>query len=297
MENSAYPLNALPSLIFSCYKQVVIFFFIPLYGTGTTTIPLMIGNIAVVGCGIVSLWFILKPFLKKEPWRVVAVFALCGIMPLAIGFVQIISPWSAPTPLMQYPYVLAYILVLFFVDQGQFRCPEGLKRKLRLSVVLSFALASICGGWLCNLLYTSSAQAHRATESYVTRLMTRVESMPGYQWDLPLLIIGSFPEERFYGQIETYSLIDHYSVPRDSVLPLNKHIYYYLNHWLNIPVEEPDEITMINMSDSAAFQAMPCYPDDGSVKIIEGQVVVKVGESYTPKSDYELAYELSQQKD
>ncbi len=36
---------------------------------------------------------------------------------------------------------------------------------------------------------------------------------------------------------------------------------------------------------------MPRYPDDGSVQIIDGCLVVKVQEEYTPKSDFEIAYE------
>ena len=85
--------------------------------------------------------------------------------------------------------------------------------------------------------------------------------------------------------------MDHYSVPMNSVLPLNKHIYYYLNSWLSFPVDEPSEETMIAISDSEEFQTMPLYPAQGSVQVLEGRVVVRMAEAYTPKSDYELAYE------
>ena len=77
----------------------------------------------------------------------------------------------------------------------------------------------------------------------------------------------------------------------DTVAPLNKHIYYYLNDWLNVPLEEPDEETMKSVSQSATFRRMPLYPADGSVQRIDGRIVVKIQEEYTPKSDYELAYE------
>lgn len=294
MENSAYPFSALPQLILSSYKQVIVFFFLPQYGAGTTSIPLALANVVLVLFAAIALAVTLKAYVKEEKWRIFGLLALAAILPLAIGFVQIISPWSPPTPLMQYPYVIVYVFVLFLVDHAQLKCPIQMKRKFLLAVFSSMLVICLCGGWLCNLLYTSSAQAHRATESYVTRLMSRVESTSGYTWDMPVLIIGAFPNDRYFAQIEAYALIDHYSVPDDSVLPLNKHIYYYLNHWLNIPVAEPEESVMIAMSDSKEFAAMSCYPDDGSVQIIDQQVVVKVGESYTPKSDYELAYEASQ---
>ena len=85
--------------------------------------------------------------------------------------------------------------------------------------------------------------------------------------------------------------VDHYSVPFHTVATLNKHIYYYLNDWLNIPVEEPSEETMQAVSDSPEFQAMPLYPAQGSVQVLDGRVVVRMQETYTPKSDYEIAFE------
>ena len=74
-------------------------------------------------------------------------------------------------------------------------------------------------------------------------------------------------------------------------MPLNKHIYYYLNDWLNVRWDEPAEETMIAVAASEEFKAMPLYPDDKSAAIIDGRVVVKLAEKYTPKADFEIAYE------
>ena len=47
----------------------------------------------------------------------------------------------------------------------------------------------------------------------------------------------------------------------------------------------------MSMAERPEFAALPRYPDDGSVQIIDGCLVVKVQEEYTPKSDFEIAYE------
>ena len=159
------------------------------------------------------------------------------------------------------------------------------------ALALCLAGVTLYSANINNLLYTAADQAHRATLSYATRLLTRIESCPGYTGEEEVLIIGSFPTDRIYADIESYALVDHYSVPRDTVAPLNKHIYYYLNDWLNVPIAEPEEETMIEVAQSEEFQAMPLYPADGSVQMLDGRVVVKIQEEYTPKSDYELAYE------
>ena len=48
---------------------------------------------------------------------------------------------------------------------------------------------------------------------------------------------------------------------------------------------------MLSLSRSPEFQAMPLYPAQGSVRVLDGRVVVRLAEEYTPKSGYELAYE------
>lgn len=290
MGNQGYPLGDLPGLVLSCYVQVLSYFFVP-HTTATPVLALVNGVIFLLGLG--GLWLWLAPVWKEKGarWRVFSVLGLCCLLPLALGFVQIISPWSAPTPLMQYPYVLAYGLVLLFLQEGLATLSEERWQRGRRITALAFVVMCFAGGWLCNLLYTASTQAHRATESYATRMLTRIESLEGYSPELPVLIIGAFPQQVYFAQIPSYGLIDHYSVPIHSVLPLNKHIYYYLNHWLNVPISEPGEEAMMAMSQSEEFQDLPLYPADGSVAMIDGQVVVRVAEAYSPKSEYEIAYE------
>ena len=58
-----------------------------------------------------------------------------------------------------------------------------------------------------------------------------------------------------------------------------------------MPVNEPDEAVVIATADSTEFAEMPLYPQQGSVQVLDGRVVVKLRETYTPKSDFEIAYE------
>jgi hypothetical protein len=153
------------------------------------------------------------------------------------------------------------------------------------------ALLILLCAQVCNLAYTSSATAHRATESFCTNLVGRVESTPGYQRDMEVVIIGTFPRSVYYSGVEEFGQVEHYSSMSATVMQLNKHVYYYLNDWLNVPWQEPAEETMIRISDSEIFQSMPLYPDDGSIVIEDGTVIVKLAPKYIPKQPYELAYE------
>ena len=287
-----YPFSQLPSLIVESYKQVIAFFFLPGSANGFASLFMVLLDLLALLLGLLALWTVFARLgLFGEKWRVAGALALLALLPLGMNFMQVLSPYSAPTPLMKYAFVAVYLLVLLVLDRS-----DGLENLGRLRA-LAPAGAVWCALLLLfclntnNLLYTASAQAHRATESYATRLLSRIESCEGYEPGMEIAIVGAVPEDQILSDIPSYLQVDHYSVPMNSVLPLNKHIYYYLSDWLNFPVEEPSEETMMAVSDSEEFQAMPLYPAQGSVQVLDGRVVVRMAEEYTPKTDYEIAYE------
>ena len=291
--SSGYPFARLPALLFETYKQAVTFFFVPGSADGFATLFFSLLNLLALFLGLAALAAsFTRGKLRGESWRAAGGLVLLALLPLGMNFMQVLSPYSAPTPLMKYAFVAVYLLVLMVLDVAdalpeppaahRFLLPTG---AVWCAVLLLFCLNTN------NLLYTATAQAHRATESYATRLLARIESCEGYEPGMEIAIVGAVPADQIQAHIPSYAQVDHYSVPQDSVLTLNKHIYYYLNSWLNFPVEELPEETMQAISDSPEFQSMPLYPAQGSVQVLDGRVVVRMQEEYTPKTDYEIAYE------
>ena len=287
--SSGYPFGQLPNLLVKTYKQVVKFFFIPGATNGFATEWFRILNLvaAVLGAGL-TVAYITKEKLWGDLWRVATILGLLVIFPLAINFGQIISPYSEPTPLMKYSHVLVYAIVFIAADLADGYEPFRLRSGVACAwcaLLLLFCLNTN------NVMYTAAAQSHRAAESYFTRMMARVEACEDYEQGMEVLFIGAIPDGQIRSAVESYSQVDHYSVPVHNLAHLNKHIYYYLNDWLSVPVNEPDEAVVIAVADSAEFAEMPLYPQQGSVQVLDGRVVVKLRETYTPKSDFEIAYE------
>ena len=287
--SSGYPFSRLPTLIAATYKQVASFFFLPGAPQAFTTPVLVLLDLVALVLGISLFLTVLRgKKLWMQHWRPITSLIMLALLPLGINFIQILSPYSVPTPLVKYAFVLPYLAVLLVAD-------------LCDSEMIRGCFIPITAGWTAllllfflntnNIIYTASSQAHRATESYMTRLMARIEECPGYRPGMELVIIGTVPEDQLRSQIESYARVDHYSVPLNHLLSLNKHIYYYLEDWLNIPAPMPPEETMIAVSDSDAFQSMPLYPSPGSIQVLDNRVVVKLMPQYTPKSQFELDYE------
>lgn len=285
--NSGYPIGQLPYLLFDCYKQVAAFFLIPGAADGFLSRGMFAGNCLAIVLGL-ALFFCHLRSVNDGLWRPLGALAMVPLFPLGMNFMQILTPASVPTPLMKYSFLCAYLLVILLFDRGEYEA----KLLGRYSVgLLCTAILLLSFFNTNNLLYTASAQAHRATESYATRLMARIESCPGYEPGMEIAIVGAIPDEQIHSSVESYAQVDHYSVPLHTVSPLNKHIYYYLNNWLSVPVNELPEETMLAISNSPEFREMPLYPALGSVHVLDGRVVVRMRDTYDPKSDYEIAYE------
>ena len=310
-------------LVFSAYKEFVKYFFVP-HSFALYTTPVTVAGNALLA--LAGLWafvrLIVRNGLLKRPGVLVLVLILCCLLPLALNLTVLMDE---AMPIMRYALVFAYVLALALVDQataqslpleGKVAPPQAETDEVASgsadasdnSVPLPAApsrrplllrLLALCAALLLflvsfqtdNTVYTRSATAHRATESFATRLVERVESTPGYEKGMEVVIIGGFPRSVYYSEIDAFLEIEDYSNLSSTVTPLTKQVYYYLNDWLNVPWAEPDEATLIAVSDSKAFKAMPLYPSDGSILIQDGQVIVKLAKKYTPKKDYEIAYE------
>ena len=290
----SFTLRGLISLVAGAYKTFVGYFFIPgKVATYTTVFGAVVNALFALGGIYAFVRLAVKKQVHRKIGALILTLALCLLLPLALNLSAVMGE---AMPIMRYALVFTYLFALLLIDrlpdEGE---PKGEKKqgisKIRAASAVLSAVACVTFFQIDNLAYTVSAQAHRSTESFAARLVERVESADGYKNGMQVVIIGPFPSDRYYNDIEPFKLVEDYSNLSTSVMPLNKHVYYYLNDWLNVPWEEPDEETMISTAESAEFKSMPLYPDDGSVRVADGKMIVKLAETYTPKKDYEIAYE------
>ena len=296
---TGHPARNLLWNLLSAGKQFVTYFLLPEKAFGSpalaaaNTVFLVLATAAGVSAAVrIRLW--------TDPARLGLLLFGLFLLPLACNVTRVMSEMS---PNMCYSFTLLYVFGIAVLERGHAdagdrrHSPRAVLTSLlggeagRRAAALAFAVTVLVNAQICNLVYTSSATAHRATEVFAANLVSRVEQTPGYRSDLPVIIIGTFPRGVYHAENPMFDPVEHYSCMADTVLGLNKHVYYYLNDWLNIPWEEPDEETMIAVSESEVFAQMPLYPDDGSVRIDGNRVSVKLAPVYIPKQPYEIAYE------
>lgn len=287
---NGYPIEKIGSTICKTYAGVGRFFF---RGEDGFNNIFIVCNVIVA---ILSVALVIEVIKKQEVWKdrikIFGLVILLALIPVSVNFTQIISPYSKPRLIMKFSFVFIYFIPIILI--------ELIKKNSHVKIQIQAAVTAIVGAFFVlavyfwqydNLLYTMLNQAHRATLSFVTNVVSRIEGCEGYHMGMQVIIVGGFPSDRYDSDISVYEEVKHESALSSSVIPLNKHIYYYMNDWLNVRIEEPPEEVFIHISETEEFKEMSLYPDDGSIKIIGNNVVVKMQELYIPKSLFEKEYE------
>ena len=136
-------------------------------------------------------------------------------------------------------------------------------------------LTSIGYIWESNENYMVLYHTNRQTENYAASLVTRIRMTPGYRQDLTLAFIGEdITDTTFSNEVYRKSAY-HYGGYTDNSnykKALKSYMWNYLGY--HQPEASSAQITEIAATETA--RNMPCYPDDGSIRVIGNYIVVKL---------------------
>lgn len=177
--------------------------------------------------------------------------------------------------LMVYSYSLLFILPVCMIDY----MVQDRKNNLvvLMEYVINFLLLAVVANYchFANAQYLAMDLSLQQMESYYTTLITQIKSTSGYTSDMPIALIqkGGYEVEdvtlyknevlnTFQLKCRDASLVDTYN--KECMLA------YYLGF-------EP-EYADVNEIDQDIIESMPVYPNMGSIKMIDGIVIVKLTE-------------------
>lgn len=225
----------------------------------------------------VMIGYILLVKVKKITMAV-AIGVLCLLFPIAVNFIVVMCPGSWIYTLMVYSFVLVACLPVVVAE-----ClPSSEGKHGRIVHILTkgtgvlVAFLVFCYGYYDNVNYSALYYANRQVENYVSSIVTQVrmtESFtPEKQWALigeiedPLLK-SHWDEEAYYGgNSYAHHLLINYS--------RNEWFENYIGYSLPLSSEQSIE----KFVQTEEVKAMPCWPSEGSIKVIGDTVVIKFQE-------------------
>ena len=208
--------------------------------------------------------------------RMLQTAILVAISPLFAYFTYFMVEETEIHGLMTYGEVFMFFLPAYVIarlnedDVMEERVGKLKGIAAKISLVLIFAIGVVAARY-DNVCYLKAEVLQTEVISYCNRLVARIQSTPGYTIDTPVLYVNArskkddgFGGERLFDPIYTptyqwNSMVNDYAWVDTMEL------------WCAFRPEEADPAAV----SADAIAAMSVYPDEGSIKVIDGVLVVK----------------------
>lgn len=196
---------------------------------------------------------------------------LCCAFPVAVNLIVIMCPTSRIYTLMVYAFVLLPVLPLVILETLEIpMAGKDLMPRVISGLLIAVIVSNI---YLANVNYTAIYYGNRQAENYINGLIAQVRMTDGFdtkkQWafignvDDPLLDNRWQDATVYAGSSLSHQLVKQYS--------WKSWIYHYIGY--TIPLANTD--TVAQLSATEEVQAMPCWPNDGSIAIVDDIIVIK----------------------
>ena len=210
---------------------------------------------------------------NKKPVRFIWQMIIYALLPMGINFVCILTLGSEHD-LMMYGVCIIFILPLLLLEKSS----DAESRFVRIRPVFIgyiFLLA-----WMnvvfSNQVYLEKALLDESANSLVTRLVEDIESVDGYEVGVtPVAFMGCYDDSDYHDDIEGFETLKGTGL-MTSAFSTSRTFGYYIHYVLN------NNMYIINLTpEPDELSEMTCYPTEGSVKMIDGVVVVKFSNTPT----------------
>jgi len=276
------PISELPRLIVRCYKEYIYFFLRNDSGIHFWFVKYLV---PLSGLCTAALLILLLVRSRLGAARTIFVIVLVILYPLAGHLIYIMTAGGGVHDLMRYGTVLLPVAAAALAG---YAC----RSRLELSVLAQWLRAAAC--WVIlgsmaltacsymeadNKIYLKMELSYEQAYAYSNRLLAAIESCEGYSRGLPVALIGS----RVIEQSAMYPTpqLDDINITGAVSLRDFRSCYTYglfLRFYLGFPdpVYLDDSEQVKALAERPEVADMPLYPQEGSIKVIDGIVVVKL---------------------
>lgn len=247
------------------------------------------GVFVLLGAVLTSIICIFKCLFEKKIVHAVVIIVLIYIgVPLCANAIGILSQNSSFYQITVEPFSLVLPLLLIFsyrsMKESKFKWNHLLKMAF-LFIFLSTLYLNWC--WIKeeNTAYQEISLINHSFDSKMTILVSNIQSAEGYTDDTEVVIIGEAPFNFLSstGVLNTfeeqlYTLGYGFASASGEIYHENILASFLANKYsIKMKIDDSDNTLDLNRE---LIDTMEVYPNDGSIKNIDGQIVVKLSENY-----------------
>lgn len=273
--------------IIRCYKT---FFKLPIIDVYSMN-PNRIVKIAFLICFLVFLYTFVKVWMmKKEVSLKVLVSLVFAVLPIAVNLIIIMAISSGTMySIMVYEIVFVFIISIACLEAIR-TCNSditAIHNKMVIDKVgtllnsvtaVILVITVITYIWFANGNYLAMEYTNQHDNAYYQTLMTQIKSVDGYHADMPITMIGKPVVDSTYTRQDMIGRT--FNISGKSSTNINA----YSSWNIMTRVLGYDPVNRNSDEEEEYFRRldevndMPCYPSSGSIKIIDGTIVIKFQE-------------------
>jgi len=274
-------LSRVPRLVFTAYRKYWFFFWENDWGCH---LRFLRWGFLLAALGSLCLGAALLRRRRPGKGRIVLALVLAVLYPLAGTFIYVMVPNGYVHIHMLYPMVYILLLPLALLEYaapGEEKPGNGLLPRLMSWVLLLTLGLAAYSYWLTdNNAYLKADFAMRQCTAWSNRLVTRIEDCPDYEPGMKVVLLGSHEREAALSptpELEVSRLVGIYDLGDLRTYFTYQH---FLRYFLAVtdPVYTGESETAEQYAEKPEVQSMPLYPRQGSVKVVDGAVVVKLND-------------------
>lgn len=202
-----------------------------------------------------------------------------ALIPVGTFLIQVMVPNGWVYTLMVYPVVFVPIFMLVWTDHFTvaFDKKQILKKAMQwVATVVSVVMIGIYI-WYANGCYLSQEYTKYHDMAYYEVMVTQIKSLDGYKDEMPLALIGNTITD----ETDKMGSMMQNTFGMDGKSESHISSYSKVSIMTKLLGFAPDFLgyeEIVELMGTDEVQAMPCYPDDGSIQIVDDVVVVKLSE-------------------
>ena len=219
---------------------------------------------------------------RLRPLETAAVLAILLLLPLGINCIFMIYR-GGYHDLMLYSYCLVNVYAVAIMEQalslvwpgdaGAARQP--IRRGAAMAMPLLLLLIFFDKTVFANQLYLKKELEIDSTLSVMTRVLDRLEQTEGYVvGETPVAFVGSLDASQLNQEKPAFAYMKRFNGSEENyAITFGDTYWMYMRDVLGYPIVQAEDAERIARQEAAA--AMPCFPEKGSVALVDGVAVVK----------------------
>ena len=213
--------------------------------------------------------------IRSFPLKSVTLLLVLVFFPIAVNFIYITCDAEDIYTLMLFGQMAPFLFLLCLLDWSFPALSTAAiwrySQKISAVILTLFTLFCIRTD---NAVYEKAQFVQTRTQAYFNTMITQIKSTPGYTSSTPVVLVGEYFTDPTYQRIDGFAQLTITPLPYDaSPFCIGYSWQDFLTLWCGFtpPYGDADEFSQL-----PEVISMPCYPNDGSVQLVNGTVVVKL---------------------